>query len=204
MVGTPLRAASHRDSAATRTKTIDDRQLLSHARDGDRAAFGVLVDRHHRTLAAVIVQRFGYRAPVEDLVQEVFARTLQHLPRFEGRSSFLTWACSIALNLGTDWQRKEARRRRLAPMESLPAEDVAPSPDRGPGAVAAQRDEVVRARAALDKLPEPQRLAVTLRVVETRDYGEIAERLDIEPGLARTWVSRGLKRLREMLREEQA
>ncbi len=89
-------------------------------------------------------------------------------------------------------------------MESLPAEDVAPSSDRGPGAEATVRDEVRRAREALDRLPEPQRLAVTLRVVEARDYGEIAEALDIEPGLARTWVSRGLKRLREMLPGDEA
>ena len=56
-----------------------------------------------------------------------------------------------------------------------------------------------KARQALCDLPEQQRLAVTLRVVEELPYADIAARLDVPAQRVRTWVSRGLKRLRIVL-----
>ncbi len=177
-----------------------DGELLRRARAGDRAAFGVLVERHHRTLAAVLRQRFGPRAPVEDLLQEVFARTLARLDGFEGRSSFLTWATAIALHLATDWRRREDRRRRLAPRAEEAPDDVpARAPGAGPGAAAERREEWERVRVALDTIPAAHRVAVTLRVVESHPYEEVGRRLGVSTALARTWVSRGLRALRDRL-----
>jgi RNA polymerase sigma-70 factor (ECF subfamily) len=156
-----------------------DFRLLERARDGDRAAFAALVARHHVALASLVRQRAGRRAPVEDLVQETFAKALAHLGGFRGRASFFTWTASIALNLATDWARKERRRARLAP----PA-DVDVDGDDGPRTsattaadVAQRREEAEIARAALDSLPTSLRLAVTLRIVEDLTYEEIASRL---------------------------
>jgi RNA polymerase sigma-70 factor (ECF subfamily) len=173
-----------------------DAGLLVRARSGDRAAFGVLVERHHGALAALVRQRFGPGFPVEDLLQDVFARTLAGLDGFEGRSTFLTWSASVALHLAVDWSRRDARRRRLVPLESPAALDGVEGGD-GPAAAAEERDEVRRAREALGRLPDGQRTAVTLRVVESLEYDEVARRLGVEPGVARQWVCRGLKRLRE-------
>ena len=61
------------------------------------------------------------------------------------------------------------------------------------------REESVRARAALDALPEAMRIAVTLRVVEDLSYEEVAARLAAPVPRVRTWVSRGLDRLRKEL-----
>lgn len=181
-------------------ESCPDDELVRRSAAGEREAFGVLVERHHRTLSAVLYQRFGSRAPVEDLVQETFVKVLQNLDRFRGGSSFLTWATSIALNLGIDRGRKSTRRRRLAPPADVEPDEIARSP--GPH-VAELRDEVERARAALDELPDAQRLAVTLRVVEDQDYGEVARRLGVPVPRVRTWVSRGLAKLRtRLVREE--
>ena len=176
-----------------------DGALLERARGGDRAAFGALVERHHRMLAGLIGQRIGPRGPVEDLLQEVFARSLSKLDDFGGRSSFATWAGAIAINLATDWQRKQARRRRLAPPADV-EQDAVPSPaaERPHRAVEA-REEAARAREAIDGLPLRMRLAVTLRVVEDLPYETVGERLDAPVTTVRTWVSRGLRRVREML-----
>ncbi len=56
---------------------------------------------------------------------------------------------------------------------------------------------------AVDELPEHERRAVELRVVEERPYPEVAEILDIRPAAARLRVSRGLRRLRSKLSEEE-
>jgi len=174
-------------------------RLLDLARGGDRAAFGVLVERHHRMLAGLIRQRLGPHEPVEDLLQEVFAKSLSNLDRFGGRSSFATWAGAIAINLATDWQRKQARRRRLAPTADV-EHDTVPEPhgERSLRAVEV-REEAELARAAIEKLPIRMRLAVTLRIVEDLSYETVAERLDAPVATVRTWVSRGLKQVRSAL-----
>jgi RNA polymerase sigma-70 factor (ECF subfamily) len=163
-------------------------------------AFGRLVERHHGTLVAILRQRFGPRAPVEDLVQETLSRTLASLDGFRGEASFLTWAASIALNLATDGARRDLRRRRLAPVAPLDRADGVPGREPCPADAAGERDEARRARAALDRLPAAQRLAVTLRVVESLGYNEVARRLGVREDLARQWVSRGVRALREELR----
>ena len=173
-----------------------DFPLLARARGGDRDAFARLVERHYVTLASLVRQRAGARAPVEDILQDTFARALTHLPGFRARSSFLTWTATIALNLTTDWIRKERRRARLAPRAD---EDADALPGRGAADPLEAREEAARARALLDTLPLQMRVAVTLRVVEDLTYEEVAARLAAPVPRVRTWVSRGLGRLRQSL-----
>jgi RNA polymerase sigma-70 factor (ECF subfamily) len=176
-----------------------DSVLLARARAGDRAAFGTLVERHHRSLAAILRSRCGPDVPIEDLLQEVFARTLANVDSFRGGSSYLTWATSVGLNLATDWLRTSRRRKRLAPTVDVDDADP-PSRDSDAGRAAAERsDDAERARRALDRLPDPMRVAVTLRVVEDESYEEIAARMKAPMPRVRQWVCRGLKRLRESL-----
>jgi RNA polymerase sigma-70 factor (ECF subfamily) len=173
-----------------------DFDLLARARGGDRLAFARLVERHHVALASLVRQRAGHRAPVEDILQDTFARALTNLPGFRARSSFLTWTATIALNLTTDWIRKERRRARLAPRADVEGDAV---PGRDGGDAIEVREEAARARAALDTLPVTLRVAVTLRVVEDLTYEEVAARLAAPVPRVRTWVSRGLSRLRRSL-----
>ena len=131
-------------------------------------------------------------------MQEAFARALANLGGFRGRASFLTWTTSIALNLATDWRRREARRARLAPRAAVEHDDV-PSPVVCAATAFEAREDAQRARAALDELPLNVRLAVTLRVVEDLPYEAVAARLGVGVPRARTWVSRGLARLRRRM-----
>lgn len=192
----PARAAA---APAAHGAEPGDAALLARARAGDRAAFGVLVERHHRALAAILRPRCGRDVPMEDLLQEVFARALANVGGFRGGSAFLTWAASIGLHLATDWRRTAERRRRLAPpVDAYDAEP--PCPRAGADATLAERrDSATRARRALDELPDAMRIAVTLRVVEEEDYESIAARMGAPLPRVRQWVCRGLRRLRDSL-----
>jgi RNA polymerase sigma-70 factor (ECF subfamily) len=178
---------------------LDDRALLLRSAEGDRAAFGVLVERHATTLQAILRQRLGRQVPLDDLLQEIFARTLANVGAFRGGSSYVTWATSIGLNLAIDWQRKKTRRRRLAPPSEL-ENDAVPHPNSThPLETLEHRDEAQRARALMETLPTDQRVAITLRVVQELSYGDVARRMDVPVARVRTWVSRGLKKLRVAL-----
>lgn len=195
-------AAAPTVSPAIASAADSDAALLLRARAGDRAAFGLLVERHHRSLAAILRSRCGPDVPMEDLLQEVFARTLANVEGFRGGASYLTWATSVGLNLAIDWVRTSHRRRRLAPTVDV---DAAEPADRRAGEAPFEtRDEVERARRALDQLPEPMRIAVTLRVVEDESYEAIAARMKAPLPRVRQWVCRGLKRLRGTLEQGHA
>ncbi len=195
----PLRALPGGARGAAGLAELSDGRLLTLAQEGDREAFGVLVTRHHRVLAGLIRQRLGPGAPVEDLLQDVFTKALLHIGGFAGRSSFTTWAGSIALNLATDWGRKRVRRKRLTPPADVDQGAIADHASERPFRAVEEREEAGLARRAMDQLPERMRLAVTLRVVDELEYDEVAARLGAPVATARTWVSRGLKQLRRIL-----
>ncbi len=181
-----------------------DVELLAAAQAGDREAFGALVQRHHGLLHGLLRQRLGACGPVEDLLQDVFTKALGKLDGFGGRSSFSTWAGAIAINLATDWQRKQARRRRLAPTDGTGSDEVAAPRSADGLSIVETRDEAARARAAMESLPLHVRTAVTLRVMEDHGYDVIAARLGAPVPTIRTWVSRGLKQVRRLLEDSDA
>lgn len=196
--GAPSTArAADGDAAARETPDAD---LLARSRDGDRAAFGALVERHHGTLTAILRQRAGRDAPVEDFVQDVFARALVHVTTFRGDACFLTWATTIGTNLALDWRRRETVRRRTSDSAASPDDVPCTAGERARAAVD-EADDVRRAREALGTLPERMRLAITMRVVEGLDYETVAERLAAPLPAVRQWVSRGLRRLRETMED---
>ena len=76
-----------------------ERELLRAARDGDRDAFGLLVDPFRRELQAHCYRMLGSYADAEDALQEMLLRAWRALPRFEGRSSLRSWLYRIATNV---------------------------------------------------------------------------------------------------------
>ena len=73
-----------------------DAELVRRTRAGDREAFGVLVERHRRTIYVLALQKGLQAAEAEDVAQEVFLKAYRGLEGFRGASRFSTWLYSIA------------------------------------------------------------------------------------------------------------
>jgi RNA polymerase sigma-70 factor (ECF subfamily) len=162
-----------------------DRELVTAANEGDRAALEVLLRRHYDRVHALCRRMAGNDADALDATQEALIAVVRGLPRFDGRAAFTTWMYRVATNACLD----ELRRRRRRPDPADP--DVAALSDER----ATQADQQVVDRLvlddALDKLPEEFRSAVVLRDVVGLDYAEIASVLDIRPGTVRSRIARG-------------
>lgn len=163
-----------------------DQALVAAAVMGDRHALDTLLRRHHDRIAAVCRRVTGNAADGADATQEALIAIVRGLDRFDGRSTFGTWAYRIAVNASLD----ELRRRRRKPADSLDAMDGSrPEPS-----VAAPESAVVDRLAlgpALAALPDEFRTAVVLRDIGDLDYAEIAEVLGIPPGTVRSRIARG-------------
>ena len=82
-----------------------ERELLTKARKGDRAAFAGLVEEYRHLILTLAYQMTGSAADMDDVAQETFMRAFQNLKNFRGEASFKTWLVKIALNLTSNYRR---------------------------------------------------------------------------------------------------
>jgi RNA polymerase sigma-70 factor (ECF subfamily) len=174
----------------------DDASLLTRARAGDERAIDLLVGRYLKDVYAVTGRLLSDRELAQDAAQDALISAVKGLARFRGDASFRTWIMRIAMNSARSVARRRTRRREVS------LEVVAESVDDGTDVAtqAVRHDEAARALELLAKLPEKQRMAVTLRVQQGLSYQEIGAVLDCAEGAARVNYHLGVKRLREMMK----
>jgi RNA polymerase sigma-70 factor (ECF subfamily) len=168
-----------------------DEALLVATRAGDAEAFGEFFARHRGLVLAYLVRRCGPEAAA-DLLAETFASALiaVHRGRAPRGATAAPWLLRIAHGKLVDaWRRgrvEEQARHRLSLERIAPGDDDLRTIER-------IGDDV---EASLRALPEAQRDALRARIVEERDYDEIAREQDATEATIRQRVSRALRRLR--------
>jgi RNA polymerase sigma-70 factor (ECF subfamily) len=164
--------------------------LITAARRGDRAAFKRLYERYARMVHGVALARLRPQ-DADDVVQEVFLRALEGLSTLHDVGAFGGWLAAIARHVSIDAVR---RTRQRADLEEEVKEPSMPEH---------QHDDLEASRAlgALSGLPEAYRETMMLRLVEGMTGPEIAQRTGLTPGSVRVNLHRGLKLLRERLRD---
>lgn len=171
-----------------------DDELVAAAVDGDNTALDTLLRRHYDRIFAVCRRLTGNDADALDAAQETCITIARRLERFEGRSSFGTWAYRVATNTALD----ELRRRRRRP------EPVDDPSDLGPVPPATPHDQTLADRLAIDDalaaLGPDFRAAVVLRDHLGLDYAEIANVLEVPVGTVRSRIARGRAALADRLR----
>jgi RNA polymerase sigma-70 factor (ECF subfamily) len=170
-----------------------DAVLLRRSRR-DPDAFVEVCGRHADALGAWLRAELQDDSAAGELLAETLSEAWFSRGRFRdpGDGDARPWLFGIAKNLVRRLYRERAieRRARLRLKLPVPEEDAAAVLDR----VAA-----AQARLSLDGLPDEQRRALELRVVDDLDYAEIGERLHITPEGARTRVFRALGTLRAQI-----
>jgi RNA polymerase sigma-70 factor (ECF subfamily) len=163
--------------------------LAARLAEGDPAAPRDLVERHYAELYRYAFAVLREERGAEDAVQDAFERALSALGRYpEERLRNMRlrpWLYRITLNVA----RNRLRRRREVPVEEVPA--VLGS-DEG-------REGVMDVLNALGRLPDRQRVAVTLRYLQDLPYAEISGITGWPEGTAKTLVHRGLAHLKRLM-----
>lgn len=183
-----MRMAEERQPAA------DDDALLAAAQAGDRDAYGELVRGHMPRALAVAHAVVGNRADAEDVAQEAFVRAFRNLSRFRPGAPFAPWLFRITTNVALDVlkHRRRSREEDLDDSHRARAAD-----DADAGAVANERAR--RIAAAIEALPEMQRLVARFSLIEELGHDEIAAILDISEGTVRSHLSHAKQTLRSKL-----
>ncbi len=169
-----------------------DIELVQDVKDGQRAAFSELVQRHQRALLRLSMRFTREQSLAEDIVQESFIKAYQKIHLFEGRSSFKSWLFQITMNTAKN-------RLRLKTHEQVNIDDIQLGVDPGAerGMVHADIKETIRSE--VEQLPERQRTALTLRVFEDLSFKEIAQIMNCPYDTAKANYRHALLKLRERL-----
>lgn len=150
----------------------DETVWLQRSREGDPAAFALLVGAYQRMIHAITYRMTGSMSDAEDLTQETFIRAFQQLDSYRGESKFSTWLGRIAVNLTLNWRSREGHR---GDVHERWAKDAMVEP----GAQDEFPDELSRrVQAALQRLPAAQRAAIVLTVYENQSHAEAARALN--------------------------
>ncbi len=180
---------------------LDDRALVTAAQGGDRGALDQLFRRHYDRVHAVCRRITGNEADAADAAQEAMIAMVRGLARFDGRSSFGTWAYRIATNASLDELRRRRRRPMLAGRDhdsvtgDRHAGDHAELADPTAGQSVDQLGDRQLIDAALAALADDFRIPVVLRDVGDLDYAEIADVLDLPIGTVKSRIARGRAQL---------
>jgi RNA polymerase sigma-70 factor (ECF subfamily) len=153
-----------------------DEELMSAAGRGDREAFGVLVERHHRAVMQFICRFLGItdRSTAEDLAQDVFLAAWRAAPSFRPRAGVrvFSWLLRITTNICLNYHRS-SRLRFVVPVDA--SGDPRVSAHTEPDVVVLASERAGLVRAAIAKLPPAQRVAILLREFQGLSYSEIAD-----------------------------
>lgn len=169
--------------------------LLRAIARGDRDAFAELYRRTSAKLYGICLRLLRSEPDAQDVLQEVFVLVWQNAERFDARKAGpITWLATLTRNKAIDRMRK----RTIA---SEGVEAAGEVEDDGPSAfeVAASDQDAARLAHCLDELDERARAMIRASFLDGASYPELAEREQVPLGTMKSWIRRGLQRLRGCL-----
>lgn len=182
-------------------KNLAGPDLLERARRGDHAAFGELSERCRAPLLGAARRILRDEAEAQDSVQDSLLKAFLNLGRFDGRSTFLTWATRITINcclMRLRSRRKQNERHIDADVTGEKHKEIeceALNPEQR----AARHEENRHLHRAIDALPETLRVAVEIKELQDRSMEETAVLLGISVTAAKSRLSRARGMLRRRL-----
>jgi len=175
-----------------------DEQLVVIVREKDREAYGEILRRYETKLSHYLRKFINHSAELEDVLQDVFIKAFRNLNAFDEEQKFSSWIFRIAHNEAINNIKK--RRSEQLVLDDKEWEVVDDKIDFG-----REVDRTITQKqvaAALLKLKEKYREPLILFYFEERSYEEISDILKIPVNTVGTFISRGKKELKELLKKQ--
>jgi RNA polymerase sigma-70 factor (ECF subfamily) len=169
-----------------------DLDLVKEVKMGNKAAYAELVKRHQKALYRLALRFTGDHGSAEDIVQDSFVKAYQKLNSFEERSSFKSWLFRIAINTSKNKLRSQSNH-------DVDIENVVVSVDSKIESDFEYKEVQEFINEEVQKLPDRQRMALTLRVFEDLSFQEIAQIMDCPYDTAKANYRHAVLKLKKVL-----
>jgi len=181
-----------------------DEVLVERVKAGDKAAFGILVQRYERRVLRQAFSRLRNEQEALDVCQDAFVKAYRNIDQFQGNSGFYTWLYRIVHNRCIDITRRAGRG------PTIDIDDLRDSPSDDSGRLAskfAEPEAAYRSQEfwdeysrALEGLSEKHREIFQLYHDDGMSYQDIADHLDIKIGTVMSRLHHARHNLQAALR----
>ena len=173
------------------------REAMVRLADGDQKALELIYDATRVKLFGICLRILGDRKEAEDALQDVYINLWQRASSYDpSRASPISWLATFARNRAIDRLRTGKVRGG-----AVPVEEAAPLPDEAPLADSLMIDaeQSAQIHTCLGALDERTASHIRSAFFDGFTYAELAERADVPLGTMKSWIRRGLQRLRACL-----
>jgi RNA polymerase sigma-70 factor, ECF subfamily len=181
----------------------DEGALVASAKGGDITAFETLVGRYERKIFRLAQNITQNKEDAEDVMQEAFLKSYQHLGEFQGNSRFYTWLVRIAVNQALMKLRKRRPNQVSLDEEVDTGEDTMPREveDWGPSPEERYKQAELSGilSSTIAELEPPFRIVFQLRDIEELSTEETAEALGLSVPAVKSRLLRARLKLRQKL-----
>jgi RNA polymerase sigma-70 factor, ECF subfamily len=171
---------------------LGDAELLARHVNGDRDAFGELVDRHRDRLWAVALRTLGQPEDAADALQDALLSAYRGAAGFRGGSAVTTWLHRIVVNACLDRMRRRSARPEVSGSDERVLDMMSAAGGQDPSR---SSDTSMEVMAALRKLPRDQQVALVLVDMLEYSVAEAAQILGVAEGTVKSRCARGRARL---------
>jgi RNA polymerase sigma-70 factor (ECF subfamily) len=179
-------------------RDANDTDLVKVVLEGDKLAFGEIVDRHRKMVARTVKGMLGDSVFADDIGQEVFIRLFHSLHEFRGEAKLSTYIQKIAVNLTLN---EIKRKKRFLSMFSQTGNNEMQEHDTPVYDSEERKDAEELVNKALMALDPKFRIVVTMRMLHGYSTKETAEILDLPLGTILSRLSRAQEHLRSILKK---
>ena len=171
---------------------MDEPTLVERCTRGDEEAFAELVDRYKIMVFSIIARMVDDTSVSDDLAQEVFIRVHRGLPAFQGKSKLSTWVYQITYRVCLEELKRAHRQHTHIPLENGDEASFS-SVDRN--------FDQVDLRNTLShymaRLPPHYKMALTLYYLNSKNYTEVADVMEVPLGTVKTYLYRAKQLLKQ-------
>ncbi|MCK9448680.1 MAG: RNA polymerase sigma factor [Bacteroidales bacterium] len=178
-------------------KNTSEAVLVEKMQRGDEQALVEIIRRYETMIARIVIGMLGNTAEAEDVGQETFLRFWQSVGTYRYEAKVSTFLTRIAINLSINELRR--RKNRYAWLE-LTDDKPIQYEFTDPQDAFQQADVTDQITHALTHIQTDQRVVVILRLIEGYSTRETADMLGIPLGTVLSRLSRGLEKMRKILR----
>lgn len=184
---------------------MQETELIQQLKEGRESAFRRLVEAHKDRVYNTCLGFLHNPEDAEDTAQEVFMQVYESIDSFREDASLATWIYRIAVTKSLELLRRRKRTKRYAFFQAMFNIDAEPDDVKDddffvhPGLALEQKERAEVLMAAVEKLPENQRVAFTLNKFEQLSYKEIAQVMETSLSAVESLLHRAKKNLQDLL-----
>ncbi len=181
----------------------DDSVLVTLYRNGNEAAFNLLVDRYHSKVFTTIFLIVKDQDVAEDLLQDVFVKVLHTLnsDKYNEEGKFQPWVMRIAHNLAIDYFRKAKRYPTILLEDGSNLFNSLSFAEDSSEEQRIKEETLVWVRNLIDELPEAQKEVVIMRHYLDMSFQEIAEQTGVSINTALGRMRYALNHIRKKMKQ---